>query len=72
MLAQLGRYPRRENVELCLMVSTNAPHHTSSLLSQAGTHNHRHLLEQKPSASVPKTRSRGVWVPAFAGTTGKN
>jgi hypothetical protein len=37
--------------------------------AKAGTHNHRRLLEQKPSATVQKMRGRGVWVPAFAGTT---
>src|ERR1700736_4272347 len=37
--------------------------------ANAGTHNHHCLLEQKPLATVPKKRGRGVWVPAFAGTT---
>src|SRR6266699_1433556 len=37
--------------------------------AKAGTHNHRRLLRWKVSATAPKTRGRGVWVPAFAGTT---
>jgi hypothetical protein len=44
--------------------------------AKAGTHNHRiqSLTTAKPqakaTASVPSIVSRGVWVPAFAGTTG--
>src|SRR6202035_2021356 len=37
--------------------------------ANAGTHNRRRLLEQGPLAAVRKPRVRGVWVPAFAGTT---
>ena len=42
---------------------------TLSSLRNAGTHNHRRWFEQKPLAHGAKTRGRGVWVPAFAGTT---
>src|SRR6187200_1502397 len=38
--------------------------------ANAGTHNHRALLfgQSRPKACLNHTR-RGVWVPAFAGTT---
>ena len=39
--------------------------------AKAGTHNHRRLMEQKPLAIVLKKWGRGVWVPAFAGTTSR-
>jgi hypothetical protein len=37
--------------------------------ANAGTHNHRVLLLQKPSTPSANMKGRGVWVPAFAGTT---
>src|ERR1700688_3800408 len=37
--------------------------------AKARTHNHRCSLEQKASATAPTNAGRGVWVPAFAGTT---
>jgi hypothetical protein len=43
---------------------------------KAGTHNHRFELpssimpQAKPTTSVLTNFRRGVWVPAFAGTTG--
>ncbi len=37
--------------------------------ANAGTHNHRSPLLQKVSTRVLEDDSRGVWVPAFAGTT---
>ena len=37
--------------------------------AKAGTHSHKRFLEQKLSVTVTKPRGRGVWVPAFAGTT---
>src|SRR6266566_2787791 len=32
-------------------------------------YNHRCSMREKVSATAPKTRGHGVWVPAFAGTT---
>ena len=37
--------------------------------AKAGTHNHRALLFSKPSTISFHNFCRGVWVPAFAGTT---
>src|SRR5262249_17007593 len=37
--------------------------------ARAGTHNHRKSFEAKPTHIAPTNIRRGVWVPAFAGTT---
>jgi len=38
--------------------------------AKAGTHNHRRgLLEKNINSGHSKSRGRGVWIPAFAGTT---
>jgi hypothetical protein len=37
--------------------------------ANAGTHNHRERVMRKSLNSVFQTKGRGVWVPAFAGTT---
>jgi hypothetical protein len=40
-----------------------------SSLRKQGTHNHRLLLLRKVANTDVSPRGRGVWVPAFAGTT---
>jgi hypothetical protein len=42
---------------------------TDVVPAKAGTHNPGHLLLQKVSHIGAQPRGRGVWVPAFAGTT---
>ena len=37
--------------------------------ANAGTHNHRRLWLEKMSNTLRRRIRRGVWVPAFAGTT---
>src|ERR1700721_1558482 len=37
--------------------------------ANAGTHNHRRRLERSRRPASSKSKGRGVWVPAFAGTT---
>ena len=37
--------------------------------ANAGTHNHRRLSLMKMSHTSVSPQERGVWVPAFAGTT---
>jgi hypothetical protein len=44
-------------------------HNTIVVPAHAGTHNHRAQLLKKVSASAFHQRGRGVWFPAFAGTT---
>ena len=58
--AQLGRYPRRGKASAYLPV----------VPANAGTHNHREQYSCAPvDPSCFNNNGRGVWVPAFAGTT---
>jgi hypothetical protein len=43
--------------------------YASVVPAKAGIHHHRRLLEAKAFGHRAKPQGRGVWVPAFAGTT---